>query len=532
MSACFCSTDNDVDSLLKKLDVIIDKRKIYSDRKESKIDEINNLLSTTVEDQLRFDLYGNLFREYSNYQTDFAHKAALKRIEIAKKIDQPHEIAVSQMNMAEVLKTAGMFKETLDILEDLRTDGLYKEDLKYYYHLYHSLYLLMIDYSLSENERTKYKELAFNYKDSILLVSKLEGFSYYTIQSGKKISQGKFDEALALAQKSEAMASAADYNEGIINHVLSAIYHHKGDSQKEKYYLTKSAIADLQSGVKEYISLHSLALILYNEGDLDRAYLYVKCAMEDAIFCNAPLRTLEVSRMLPIINSTYDAKMQSEQKRLYGILIVVVILALILMITLFYTYKQVKKLSSIRKHQKKTNLELKSMNTDLNMLNSKLLDSDMVKEEYIGQMFNLCSTYIDKLEDFRIAVNRKIKAGQIDELRKSTSSSSLVDKELKEFYKNFDTIFLNIYPTFRQEFNTLLKPDAQITIKEDGDLLTTELRIFALVRLGINDSVKIAELLHYSPQTIYNYRQKIRNNLSVSREQFKEELMKIGRKKL
>lgn len=521
-----------IDSLLKELDTVIDNRKIYSDLKEAKIEEIERQLNTTVENELRFDLYGNLFREYSNFQTDRAYEVALKMIEISRELDRPHELAISQMNMAEVFKTAGMFKEAIELLDDIKAKKLYKEDIQYYYHLHHSLYLLMIEYSLSNNEQKKYQELAYNYKDSILSVSTFEGFSYNTILSGKKISQGKFDEALELALKSDTMTSSPDYNKGIINHVLSSIYHHKGDYEKEKFYLIKSAIADLQSGVKEYISLHSLALILYNEGDLDRAYLYVKCAMEDAIFCNARLRTLEVSRMLPIINSTYDAKMQKEKDRLWKILIIVVILVLILIVALFYIYRQVKKLSSIREYQKKMNMELKSMNADLNTLNLKLLDSDMVKEEYIGQMFNLCSTYINKLEDFRIAVNRKIRAGQIEELKKSTSSSSLVDKELKEFYKNFDSIFLNIYPTFIQEFNELLIPDTRIIIKEDGDLLTTELRIFALVRLGINDSIKIAELLHYSPQTIYNYRQKIRNSLQVSREQFKEELTRIGRKNL
>lgn len=520
-----------LDSLLNVLDERVKNKDVYTNKREARIRGLKKQLNDTAIDALRFDLNGLLFHQYSSFQTDSAYQIAMHRMEIANKDGSRKNRAIALMNVADVMRTAGMFKETLDVLAELRRDDLYKEDINYYYNLYHTVYLLMVDYSLSDKERKKYQALVYNYKDTILHHSEPDSFNYNTILTGKKISQGLFDEALTMAEDCVSRKDEEGYHPGIINHILSVIYRQKGDVEKEKYYLAVSAISDIEAGVKEYISLHSLAMILYNEGDSDRAYLYVKCAMEDAIFCNAPLRTLEVSRMLPIINGTYDVKNKHEKERLLKIIIVASSLAVILVLTLLYTYKQVKTLSSIRRYHKNVNIELKKINAELNDVNGKLLDSNLVKEEYIGQMFNLCSSYINKLEDFRTSVNRKVKTGKFEDLNKMVASTSLVDHELKEFYKNFDSIFLSIYPTFVDEFNALLKPDSQITTK-DGELLNTELRIFALVRLGINDSVKIAELLRYSPQTIYNYRQKIRNTLQIEKGNFMDELAKIGRKQM
>lgn len=381
----------------------------------------------------------------------------------------------------------------------------------------------MKDYSISAEDRSKYDAMIYSYKDSILQITPPTDISYYLVSSTKDIMQGDYDKAL------QTMNEAYELGElrAMVAYTLSDIYKHKGDKEQEKIYLAESAIADLQAGVKEYISLQELGTLLFAEGDVDRAYTYMKTSMEDAIFCNARLRTLEISRMLPLINQTYDIKIAQEKKRLVSVFIVTITLAVILFIALLYIYSQVQKLSSIRKYQKKMNLELKDVNEELNSINSELTDANLIKEEYIGYLFKICSSYIDKLENFRITVNRQIKTGQIKELDKMTSSSSLVADELKEFYKNFDTVFLNIYPNFVEDFNALLKDDEKIEPKE-GDLLNPELRIYALVRLGISDSVKIADFLHYSPQTIYNYRLKIRNKIKIPKDEFFTVLSKIG----
>ena len=515
---------NQLDSLLRELDKVVNSRSIYAHRKETTIGNLKAQLSQTAIDEQRFNIYGKLFDAYRNYQTDSAYHIAKERIKLADQINLPKEKALSYMNLAEVMRTTGMYKESLDILESLRVKGLEKENRPYYYHLYHSLYILMADYSISEEDRIMYNDLVYSYKDTILHVEQIDTINTLLVESSKEIMRGEYSKALAIVNK--AHMDLAD-SSAMVTYTLSEIYRNKGNAYEQKKNLALSAIADLKLGVKEYISLRELAILLYNDGDIDRAYSYMKCAMEDAIFCNARLRMLEVSKMLPLINETYDFRMQQERNRLFWLLFITIGLAIVLVITITYIYKQVKTLSSIRKYQKKMNTNLKIMNTKLNDVNSQLSDANLVKERYIGYVFNICSSYIDKLENFRLTVHKKVRAGQIEDLRKITSSSSLVDDELKEFYKNFDSIFLNLYPTFVQEFNALLAPDEQISTK-DGELLTPELRIFALVRLGINDSVKIAEFLHYSPQTIYNYRLKVRNKTIVPKEDFAKRLSEIG----
>lgn len=515
-------------SLLYVLDRTIEQRDEYKAQKELSITNLKKQLSGAVVDKQRYSISRRLFNTYINYQTDSAYHLAHDRVQLAQKMGTVPEIAEAHMDLAAVLRTTGMYKEALEELEFLRINKLTDENKAYYYHLCHSLYMLMVDYSISEDQKKKYRALVFNYKDSILNTIQNDELTNYLVRSSKELMLGNFDQALQIANKGYM---EYDSSSAMLTYTLSEIYHHLGDSEAEKEYLAMSAIADLQAGVKEYISLQRLGALLYDEGDIDRAYRYMKCAMEDAIFSNSRLRALEISQILPLINNTYDHKMKEERTRLVSLLILTAVLALVLLGAILYIYKQVKILSSIRKHQKKINTELKAVNEELNQVNSLLTDANLVKEEYIGYVFNICSSYIDKLEDYRVDVNRKLKTGQLKELEKMTSSSSLVADELKEFYRNFDTIFLNIYPTFIEEFNALMNEDGKIIPKE-GDLLTTELRIFALVRLGINDSTKIADFLHYSPQTIYNYRLKIRNNSLVDKGDFSVELDKIGLSKI
>lgn len=300
------------------------------------------------------------------------------------------------------------------------------------------------------------------------------------------------------------------------------------DTCNMKRYLVLSSIYDIQSAVKEYMSLPELSVLLYKEGDIDRAYSYIKCSMEDAIFCKARLRTLEMSQMLPIINATYDIKMKKERDRLFILFVVIFLLAVVFAVTLFFIYKKLKELAMARYMLKQSNEHLNQINADLKKLNGELSESNHVKEEYISYVFTMCSSYIDKLEEFRKQVCRKIKAGQVDDLYQGVKSNTFVNDELKEFYKSFDTIFLSVYPDFVKDFNSLLQDNEHIFPKEN-ELLSPELRIYALVRLGIGDSVKIASFLHYSPQTVYNYRLKVRNKAKIPKEEFPYAVKQLGK---
>lgn len=519
---------NKVDSVLNVLDITIKERFTYSQKKESRIDSLKIQLSHASDYERKYEIYQDLFGEYRNYNMDSALWIAEEKLAISQKMQKQKYIYSSKINIAEIMSVTGMYKEALDIMAQIDRKQLDKRQESYYLHVYHSIYTLMAENSFSKREKAFYQNLVSQYKDSSLMIKNPTSLSYRLINNNKLLQEGQLEKAL------ETMLECYDeYNDSnsqiaIIAYGLSEIYNKKGDKENEKLYLAISASADLKMGVKEYIALQKLAILLYQEGDIDRAYRYIKCAMEDAAFCKARFRTLKISETLPIISAAYDKKIQHEKDNLFKAVILISVLSFILTISLFYIYKQLKKLSIARKSMKEMNTELKQMNDNLNELNKKLSESNLVKEEYIGSVFNLCSTYINKLENYRININRKLKARKLDEAFKITNSSSLVTDELKELYRNFDVIFLNIYPNFIDEFNALLLKEEQITPKA-GDILPPELRVFALVRLGISDSSKIANFLHYSPQTVYNYKLKVRNKLAISKDEFSIAIQQIGK---
>ncbi len=319
----------------------------------------------------------------------------------------------------------------------------------------------------------------------------------------------------------------------VVTSILAFIYQSTGQREKQKEYLIKSAIADIRGVVKENNSLRALAELLYEEGQLQRADVYMKRSMEDANFYNARLRNVQASRMLPVIDHAYQVEKQKHQQVLQIFLVVTSLLTLFLACAVWYVIRQVKKLARARQDLLAMNEELKLLNERLievnqrqHETNNSLTEANHIKEEYVGRFMGLCSTYIDKLEGYRRMLNKQAASGKVEELYKTLKSSRFIDEELKEFYQNFDNSFLSIFPDFVKRFNELLPEEERIIPKQD-ERLTTELRIFALIRLGITDSAKIAGFLRYSITTIYTYRSKLKNR-SLCRDNFEEEVMKIG----
>ena len=253
----------------------------------------------------------------------------------------------------------------------------------------------------------------------------------------------------------------------------------------------------------------------------------MKRSLEDALFCNSRIRTVGISRMLPIIDKAYQTQAKAKQHLLVVFLVVISILALILVLSVIIIYRQMRKLSITRKELSVANTELFTINSQLKNVNTNLHESNLIKEEYIGRYMDQCSVYIDKLDNYRRLLNKKATAAKIDDLLKTLKSDEFIDEELKQFYKTFDSTFLHLFPSFVSDFKNLLEDDEYIQLKP-GQLLNTELRIYALTRLGINDGTKIAQFLRCSASTIYNCRYKIRNNAKNSREEFEEMIMQIG----
>ncbi len=284
-------------------------------------------------------------------------------------------------------------------------------------------------------------------------------------------------------------------------------------------YLILSALSDIYCAVKENQSLRDLALVMYERGDISRAYTYSAISMEDANFYNARLRRMETAKILPIIERANTMQIERQGKRLALLSTLLGVLAIILILAIVVIMRQVKALGKARR-------EVLASNEQLACLNSSLRESNMIKEQYIGHFMNLCSTYVNKLDRYREMVNNRIAGAKWEELRTMTASTDIIDREIRSFYDTFDRAFIDIYPDFVEQVNALLRPEERIVLKKN-ELLNNELRIFALIRLGIHDSAGIATFLRYSANTVYTYRTKIRNK-AIDKHSFEEQLARFG----
>ena len=538
---CMCrlhaADSSRADSLLLKLDQAIKERPIYMEQKELKLVELKRQLHRQIPDEERFAILGTLLDEYRSFNTDSALHMAEEREQIAIRLGNREYIDNARMNKADVLGMTGMYKEVMDLMRNIHIDRLPVDIHPYYYHIYRTVYGLMADYAVTAYEKKLYTELTDKYRDSLLLVNKDNLLIHTLIQSDQYNVRNEYDKAIRLLTDYLALQKDYEHDVAICAYTLSESYRLKGDKEKEKEYLIVSAMADMKTAVREYISLRKLAVLLYQEGDIERAYSYVKICMEDAAACNARLRKLEILEIFPIINDAYQQKTEKQQEQMKWALVSISLLSLFLLLAIFYVYKQMKKVAAARREVIDANKRLKELNDELHLSNAQLKEANhsiaensYLKEEYIGRYMDQCSVYLEKMDNYRRSLGKIAATGNVEELYKNIKSSKFIEGEVKEFYTNFDNTFLQLFPTFVEDFNALLADDEQISLKA-GERMNTELRIFALIRLGITDSVKIAQFLRYSVTTIYNYRTKVRNKAAGDRDLLEQEVMTIGKSK-
>ena len=534
LSGLLYAKDNkSTNALLREIDGIIKNRQTYGAEKEARIADLKKLLVEAASDEQRYGFCGRLFDEYRAYNLDSSFVYAQRKEELAHRLNKLDYLDDSAMNMAEVMGTTGMYKEALELLGKIDKKTLPDYLYGYYYHLYRTIYGLMGDYAVTEKAKKEYYRMTDLYRDSLLQINASDSLGHALVMADKCIVHARYDEAIDMLMEYYSKPSLDDHAQAMITYTISEGYRLKGDKQGQKHYLALSAIADLKSAVKEYVSLRKLASLVYEEGDIDRAYNYLKCSLEDATLCNARLRTLEISQVFPIIDQAYQLKTKRQQQEMKVSLICISLLSVFLLVAIFFVYKQMKKVAAARREVIDTNTLLQELNEELHDSNSQLKEmnhtlseANYIKEEYIGRYMDQCSTYLDKMDLYRRSLNKIAAAGRVEELYKAIKSSQFLDEELKEFYANFDVTFLQLFPSFVEDFNALLTEPMQ---PKPGELLNTELRIFALIRLGITDSTKIAQFLRYSVTTIYNYRTRVRNKAVGERDEFEAKVMQIGK---
>ena len=324
-------------------------------------------------------------------------------------------------------------------------------------------------------------------------------------------------------------------------HSIAQCYRRAGDYGMQKKYFAIAAIADACNGIKENAALRALAVVCYETDDIERAYRYIYRSMEDAMFANVSFRMVEISQIFPIIERAYQQKVQGQRNRLRWLTACIGLLSLSLLVAMLFVMRQMKKLNKTRMALSEANSQLKVLNESLKKsneearranerireFNRELSEANHLKETYISQFLTICSVYIRKLENYQNMLNKKALENRTAELYKMLKSRDMVEAELKELNSLFDTIFLDLYPTFIDDFNALM-PESERFRPKNNELLNTELRIFALIRLGINDSSQIADFLHYSLATIYNYRTRGRNKALIPAADFEDAIMRIG----
>jgi hypothetical protein len=525
----------EIDSLLVVLEHTMEQHKQFDINKQQRIKQLKEFLNDpNITLDQTYTINSQLIKESIPYNFDSALHYIELNIAIARKLSNQALKNESNLQLSRILSTSGNYKEAIDILESIPRKNLSDKALNDYYYNLMKVYWSLYFYTPAKENHKKYKHLYTAYKDSLLRSADKNSDRYLSIIEEQLRDNGQIDESIKVNDKRLSVAQLGTRDYSRITFDRSQSYKLLKNQELQKKFLILSAISDIKGSVKDNASLTALAMLLFNENQIDKAHQYINFSFADVVFYNSSFRYGAISNILPIINKVHEINSEKQKIKLHWYLYTISLLTFILLLTVVYIYRQLKNLSHARKELQDVNNQLETLNKNLVNANQELTglygelsESNHIKEYYIGNFLSICSNYIDKLDIHRKMVKKMIVGKQIAELFEKTKSSQLIDDELELFYKNFDSTFLHIYPDFVAQINNLLLPEERIILKK-GELLNTELRIFALIRLGISDSATIAKLLRYSVNTIYNYRVKIKNKAAVPRDDFEKLILKIG----
>ncbi len=493
-------TSKTAQEALNTLDDSIAKRQYFIDRRQQ---QINNL----VDSLNNVDFTSNRLLQIAERYTGFNNDSALHYL--AMGIDSPKckDKLPFILGRIMLLPLSGNFNTTaVATYDSIDVESIPEELLTYYYDCGRQMFSYIAAFSAGDTyTRDQYNSRSIERLQQMLEILPQNSLEY-------KFNLGEYfflthQYGKARAQLGYVMQHTSNDNRlrARAAHHLSAIAKSSNDNNAYMYYLALSAIADLSAATREVASLQELGSHLYTMGDVDRAYKYLTEALANAVECGAPLRMIESSRSLPIIEHAKTEQINKKTRTINIIVVILILVVIVLVITMALLYREMKQ---------------------MRQLQDNLRHANKIKEVYIGQFLNLCSIYMDKLNQFCKIANRKIAAGNVDDLYRLTKSGKFVEEQSQEFYEVFDNAFLHLYPRFVEQVNALLLPEAKISLKDD-EILNTDLRILAFIRLGIEESSRIAQVLNYSLNTIYSYRNRIKSR-AINRDTFEDDIMKIS----
>ena len=541
----FCqltALNHNLQSLFREIDEAIVLSPVYVAQAEEQAKQLRSDYEQAVSPDRKYELAIQLFNRYRSFCNDSALVYLTHARQLATLRQRPDMAAYCQTLVAFQCSTVGLYTEALTTLADINHSDLDSLGLASYYKAYMHVNGELGYYTTIDSLRTVYFELETRYRDSLYAVVDPHSQDYMMFRTKQLRGQQQWQEATKQSDEWLDNVEAGSHEYAIACYYRYLICAAQpGMSQEAERWLCLSALSDIRNAVMDQAALLSLAEMLNSDGDFDRSYRYIRFTWDCNNRFNTRMRSWQISPILTVIESNYQNELKQNTRVLTLTIIIVSLLALLLVGLLLFLHRRNKQLAIAEGKLKEANgqltdnnaqlakqaQELKALNQQLSAVNDELSEANRVKEEYIGRFMSLCSQYIDKLDNYRKMVNRKMKNKELDDLFQMSRSTELKERELEELYENFDSVFLHLFPNFVNDFNTLLQPDMQIHPKQESRL-TTDLRIFALIRLGIEDSSKIAEFLHYSVNTIYNYRARIKNGAVAHRELFEQQVKHLG----
>lgn len=514
ISVLICLSCSKNDPVLIQLDEILSDNQKYIEQKEVELKKLKENLQKSESKEDRYNAAMDLYRAYQDFSLDTSFVYIKQSLELAAELGEPERIIDTHLSLAFLYNYVGMHYEALEIFKEQDVTGHSDWLRRSHFYLGTNVYRNLSLYTVDEEQKDYFRQQMEICRDSAIAYAPDD----VILRAERLSDEGKMSKAIELLS-SNLPDGLTTRDAGLKYYILSEIYEklHQCDAQIK--YLAMSSIAGIKNAVREYISLRKLAVLLYEQKDIDRAYTYIHRCIDDANACDARMRMVETSAILSVIDS---AVVKQKQDTRNGLLVTASVISLLLILLSVVLVALRRKMKLLKNSEK----ELMRVNNQLTESNVQLSDADKIKEEYITRFMHLCLDYINKMENYRAYLNKVARKRNFDELYDTIQSTRYINKEVNEFYNSFDEAFLHIYPNFLKDFNALLRPESQISPKSD-ERLNTELRIYALLKLGISDSTKVQEFLRCSSSTVYNYRTNMRNK-AINRDTFEQDVLKIG----
>ncbi|MGL5317492.1 MAG: DUF6377 domain-containing protein [Bacteroidales bacterium] len=531
---------------LQKLDSLIQINDEFIKEKVNRLKQLKKNASTGLTDEIYWK-NKQIYQEYKTFDSDSALVWLDNLDKLATKNQYKDELVRNKIERACLLAATGLLVESFKVFEGIKPSELSGDLAKLYYGNKAYLYSHLHQYATCHNTEIKpgmvhyYQAQQLSCIDSVQRMNKPGDEDYLWNLAWKYRETDSLAYYRQKLERNLEKSTFSDRKDAMLLYALGHLYSEEKDMVGKINALAYSAMADLRCANREIASLQELGQLLFQTGDIDRTYRYINLCLKNAQIYKARIRAVEIANIMDAVYSRNMARDAEREKKLEAIfigLMIITLIAIVAIIIIAFQFLKLRKSNQALATSNNllnanvtkltlTQRELEEVNLQLKNLNQEMLEANLVKEEYIGHVFNLCSNYLSKMDEHHKRFKKRMRAGAKEDLSAMADVPLNIDQEVKEFYHNFDAVFLNLYPDFIDEFNKLLRPEERIVLKTN-ELLNTELRIYALVRLGINDSTKIAEFLRISTQTVYNNRLRIRNKSIVSKDEFTILIRKLG----